>query len=206
MKPIPLRLLIFLACMLILGACAAQNASPPPPPEVFTPTDEQGGQIPADIVQQASRKHGGSMTGAAESASPGNGPEGAGRLTVVLGPVNAEQLEKVETGTSDAGQSIRETISQALTAGNAVTLFDAPEERFINDSPRPDLARKGVGFVIKGVVSSSTVSKEITVFLRAVNTSSGKVAMVASARHESRNRAAADATERLLQKLKGPQP
>jgi hypothetical protein len=205
MKPIPFRLFIYLVCVLTLGACAAQNASPPPPPEVFSPTDEQGGQIPADIVQEASRMHSGSMTGAATPENGATGP-GPGRLSVVLGPINAEQLEEVETGTSDAGQTIRETISQALTMGNSITLFDAPEERFINDSPRPDLARKGVGFVIKGVVSSSTVSKEITVFLRAVDTSSGKVAMVASARHESRNRAAADATERLLQKLKGPQP
>jgi hypothetical protein len=145
------------------------------------------------------------MTESVDSAGQVS-PQDDGRITVVLGPVNAEQLEQAGVDGIDAGQSIRETISQRLTAENSVTLFDAPQERFIDDSPRPDLARRGVRFVVKGVVSSSTVSREITVFLRAVNTASGKVAMVASARDASRNQAAVEAADRLIRKLTGTQP
>jgi hypothetical protein len=195
----------FIVCIILLTGCATRDSSPPESPEVFAPASEQGGQIPADIVQQASMRHGGSMTESVDSAGQVS-PQDDGRITVVLGPVNAEQLEQAGVDGIDAGQSIRETISQRLTAENSVTLFDAPQERFIDDSPRPDLARRGVRFVVKGVVSSSTVSREITVFLRAVNTASGKVAMVASARDASRNQAAVEAADRLIKKLTGTQP
>jgi hypothetical protein len=200
-------LVLGLACLLLTAGCASRKPISPGPAEVFSPTTDQGGQIPAEVVAQAAGDHGGSMTALAGPAEEGErtSPARAG-ITVVLGPINAEQLDRVEAGAPDAGQSIREIISQQLTAGKTLTLFDAPEERFIDDSPRPDLARKGVRFVVKGVVSSSTVSQEITVFLRAVDTSSGKVALVASSRNSSRNQAAIDAAERLLQKLKGSQP
>lgn len=148
------------------------------------------------------------MTGAAAATTTGGQGQAmttasGSALTVVLGPINAERLEKANQGVSDAGQSIREMISQKLTSNSEVTLYDAPKERFINDSPRPDLARKGVRFVIKGVVSSSTVSDDITVFLRAVNTATGKVAMVASARNTSIDQAVDDSAARLLKKLTG---
>jgi hypothetical protein len=201
MDKITAILLFAFTCLLLMGGCASENPPPPIPLEVFTPTADQGGQIPAEVAQKASSAHGGSMTGTAETGALSTAA--GGNISVVLGPINAEQLDNVEDGAPDAGQGLRETISQKLTAANEITLFDAPEERFINDSPRPDLARKGVKFVVKGVVSSSTVSEEITVFLRAVNTSSGKVALVASARHASRSQAAIEAAERLLQKLKG---
>ena len=200
------KLVLTMACLLLIAACA--TPSDPEPPEIFTTTTDQGGQIPEAVARKAATDHGGSMPGVAPGATT-TGVQSGGTaavvqgLTVVLGPVNAEGLDQVVSGTADAGQSIREIISQTLTTGESVVLFDAPEERFIDDSPRPDLARRGVRFVVKGVVSSSAVSKEITVFLRAVNTATGKVAMVASARHASRNQAAVDAADRLRQKLKG---
>lgn len=212
------QIVVFVSFLSLFFGCPAKTAPPqgeiqdPPPVGSISGTAAgQGGQIPGEIVSQASEVHGGSMIAAQSSQGSGLGngqvsgeqAGNAGTITMILGPVNAERVVNSKDVSGDAGQSIRETISQKLTASKEVSLFDAPEERFIDDSPRLDLSRRGVKFVIKGVASTGSDSGETTVFLRAVDTMTGKVAMVASARHPSRNQAAADAAQRLLKKITG---
>ncbi len=202
---------VSLLLVALLGGCAhdpEEAVLEPPPPDVFTSSTNQGGQLPEDVVRQASEVHEGSMisnNGEKDMVTVGDSSQGTivAGMTVVLGPVNAARIVNAKEFSADAGQSIREVISQTLTSNSDITLLDAPEERFNNDSPRPDLSRKGIKFVFKGVASSSASSGEITVFLRAVDTMTGKVAMVASARHQSQDQAAAQAAERLLQKITG---
>lgn len=225
------NLLLGAAFALLVVACAHNDPVVENKKPLITRTPVQGGQLPGFVVREASDQHGGSMVPAAISPAPGtnaatatnaneaapestpgaNAATNAGTnvasvsdgLTVVLGPVNTENLGNAPGATGDAGQSIREVISQRLTATAEMTLFDAPEERYINDSPRPDLARKGIKYVIKGVASHSAGSGAFTVFLRAVDTQSGKVARVASARNQSRDQAAKEAAADILAKITG---
>ncbi len=215
---------------ILLTACfltgCAQKSSPVDDKNITKPkpvgyisdnAEQQGGQLPESIVRQASKIHEGSMipsqsqtdmqetsvNAAISTSGETIASSATSGITMILGPVNAERVVNEEEVSSDAGQSIREIISQILTSGSEISLFDAPEERFIDDSPRPDLARKGVKFVVKGVASTSRSSGETTVFLRAVNTMTGKIAMVASARDTSRNQAAEQAARNLVQKITG---
>ncbi len=216
-----------LLATLFLTGCVPESPpvndmiEPKPIGYISDSTDQQGGQLPENVVRKASEIHEGSML---PSQSQMNAQKSAvevetqtsiqattivsdtaSGITMILGPVNAQRVINEEEVSSDAGQSIREVISQVLTSSSDITLFDAPEERLVDDSPRPDLARKGVKFVIKGVASTSRDSGETTVFLRAVNTMTGKVAMVASARDKSRNQAAEQTARNLLQKITGAQ-
>ncbi|WP_022668974.1 hypothetical protein [Desulfospira joergensenii] len=205
------QFLFCLGVIFVLSGCTPkdvtlQEKKSQPVGSISETARDQGGQIPEKIAVQASESHGGSMI-ASKVANGGDktepqtmGPEG---ITMILGPINAERLVNNKGVSVDAGQSIRETISQKLTGSKEISLFDAPEERFIDDSPRPDLSRRGVKFVVKGVASTGSDSNETTVFLRAVDTMTGKVAMVASARHESQNQAAEEAAQRLLTKITG---
>lgn len=228
MIPIMKKLLLVAVSALFMVACAHDDPVVETRKPLITRTPVQGGQLPGVVVREASDQHGGSMisspapeantataTGAdgtvsesapgTNSATTADTTEAAisGGLTVVLGPVNAERLENVPGNTGDAGQRIREVISQRLTATADMTLLDAPEERYIDDSPRPDLARKGIKYVIKGVASHSAGSGAFTVFLRAVDTRTGKVALVASARNQSRDQAAQEAAAGILTKITG---
>jgi len=119
-------------------------------------------------------------------------------MSVVLGPVSSDDAQKAS---GDAGQRIREVISQELSSMDGLTLIDAPEERYKNDSPRPDLAAKGIRFVIKGTSSYNPESENTTVFLRIVATQSGKVSGVASGRGPTQDEAAKETTQRLIRKL-----
>lgn len=132
-----------------------------------------------------------------QASAPGS------KVLAVLGPIIAEGLDFEGTKSSDAGQIIREAIAQELTSKNRMVLIDAPQERFRNDSPRPDLVNKGIAYVIKGVVSCNRANDHITVFLRAVCTSNGKIKAVASSRNRDREDAAAQAARILLQRLEG---
>ncbi|MFZ7112980.1 MAG: hypothetical protein ACOWYE_14950 [Desulfatiglandales bacterium] len=209
MKPFIFRLLLGTVLLFCMASCThGPIENPTDKGPMITDATEQGGQLPVETVQQASDHHGGSMiseTGhVADEGVPLAREESIGRgITVVLGPVNAERLEGGDGASKDAGQRIREVISRRLTASGRITLLDAPEERFIDDSPRPDLARKGVKHVIKGIASCGSDKDEVTVFLRAVDTMTGRVAMVASARSRSRDAAADEATGRLLTKMAG---
>jgi hypothetical protein len=212
MKYSMMKRMMGLALSVLLAACAfAPIDEGPDEGSGITDAVGQGGQLPVEVVQQASDEHGGSMVSASAKPSAAGGavmpgptlPAAGKSVTLVLGPVDAERLEGTQAGSKDAGQGIREVISQRLTASGRITLFDAPEERFIDDSPRPDLARRGVQYVVKGIASFNADSSEVTVFLRAVETMSGKVVMVASARDRSRDSAAAEASDRLLNKMIG---
>jgi hypothetical protein len=205
-----MKRMIWIALPVLLAACAFAPIEMPEEGDGITDATEQGGQLPLEVVQQASNEHGGSMvTASAQPAAaggagvPGSSMAVGKGVTLVLGPIDAERLQDSQGGSGDAGKSIREIISQRLIASGGITLLDAPEERFINDSPRPDLARKGIQYVVKGIASFNAGSSEVTVFLRAVETMSGKVAMVASARNQSRDAAAFAASDRLLNKMVG---
>jgi len=170
-----------------------------PSSQEITQTQRDQGQIPAETLRDASARYEGSMDPGTEASSPG----GAKIINLVLGPVNLENFETPPPPAVDAGQRIREVIAQKITAREGFSLLDAPKERFINDSPRPGLARRGIQFVIKGVASFNQGSGKTTVFLRLVNTRTGKVALVASGRNEKSDAAASQAAERLLQKMEG---
>jgi TolB-like protein len=211
-----LKLNIFLLfCLAGLIACQTYETLPPPPPppaiqeppaKVFSPVKEDS-QIPEDRLKEASRRYDGALT--TSSPTPASQPEarvpvpaspaaGDNRHSLVLGPIVCENSP---AGNRNAGQGLREAIARELTSNRDIQLIDAPEERYKNDSPRPDLARRGIRYVVKGVASFSQKSGKTTVFLRAVNTSSGEVAAVASGRHTDPNQAAGDAARGLMQKL-----
>ncbi len=203
-----LLLILLTSVIFVFPGCTTIEEEPAPPPsppvqKVFTPTT-QPGQIPEQVLREASERYEGSydLDGAAGAADAvGNAGQQNQGLKVVLGPINSERLGNMGGRSRDAGQRIREVISQKIALTD-ITLVDAPEERFINDSPRPDLARKGVKYVIKGIAGYSSDSDENTVFLRVVATKTGKVQMVASARAAGSDEAAARATVNLLEKLK----
>ncbi len=123
-------------------------------------------------------------------------------LKVVLGPVILEKSDSRGSDISDAGNRIREIISQGIATIENLSLLDSPEDRFNIDSPRPDLARKGVRLVIKGVSSVKQNGGLYKVFLRAVDTASGKVSIIVSGSHKDPDIAAEQASKRLVKKLK----
>lgn len=187
------------------SGCGRNKPAPRIAPPSFPPLEEEG-QIPEKVLRDAAARHGGAMAPqlggvTAQTASGQTAAVGSGGLAVVLGPIAAETEAEAMRDDADAGSSIREVIAQGLTANREVTLVDAPEERFVDDSPRPDLARQGIRYVVKGVVSRSGSSGQVTVFLRAVETSNGEVAMVASGRSAKVHEAAGEAVGRLLKKL-----
>ena len=205
---------IFIVCLLSV-VCGCQTYEPPPPPpppqiseppaKVFQPVAEDS-QLPEEKLKAASERYDGALN--SPSMSPGSAVQSKsepishynqnGRLVLVLGPVVNENSTSQK---SNVGQSLREAIAHELTSTRDIQLIDAPEERYKNDSPRPDLARRGIRYVVKGVASFSPKSGQTTVFLRAVNTGNGEVEAVASGRNAEENRAAGDAARRLKKKL-----
>lgn len=168
--------------------------------EEIVQSQRDPGQIPVEVLREVSTRYEGSMDLGTEAQSTGGGKT----INVILGPVNLENFETPPPPPAvDAGQRIREVIAQKITARQGIGLVDAPKERFINDSPRPDLARRGIKYVVKGVASFNEGSGKTTVFLRLVNTSTGKVVMVASGRSKNQDEAASMAAEHLLNKLGG---
>ena len=79
--------------------------------------------------------------------------------------------------------------------------MDAPLERLVDDSPRPDLARRGIRYVVKGTVHYEEDSEQVKVFLRAVETQTGNVAAAAAGAAPQVDAAAEQATERLVRNL-----
>ncbi len=155
------------------------------------------GQIPMEVLSKASAQHGGSIE--TEPADPDLKHNDS--IKVVLGPINTERMSDTGPISTDAGQIIREVIVQKFSEKERLTIVDAPEERYIEDSPRPDLAKRRIRLVIKGVTSQSSSAEKRTVFLRAVETASGKVFQVASSRADTLNDAAIQATNKLLDKI-----
>ncbi len=209
-----LQYLILIPLTFFFGACQLYEPPPPPPPtqvleppaKVFEPATEDS-QLPETKLKAASQRYGGALDagggpapGLAGQTSRVQAPPAGqdGRRSLVLGPV---VNENGGSGNMNAGQSLREAIARELTTTRDIQLIDAPEERYKNDSPRPDLARRGIRYVIKGVANLSPKSGQTTVFLRAVNTGSGEVEAVASGRRSDPNQAAADAARGLLKKL-----
>jgi hypothetical protein len=120
---------------------------------------------------------------------------------IVLGPVVFEKGGSGTSSVGDAGNRIREIISQRIAKVDGLTLLDSPEDRFNIDSPRPDLARKGVRYVVKGVSSINKDGGVYKVFLRVVDTATGKVSMIVSGKNADPDVAAQQASERLVVKL-----
>jgi len=197
MKTIIMMLLA--AVLVVITGCASVEEEPVAGPKVFVPVSDEG-QLPEKVAQDASSRYEGSMDAASGSSAITGQASG---LSVVLGPINSENVGASVGTNGDAGQRIREVIAQRITAQSGITLVDAPEERFADDSPRPDLARKGIKLVVKGVASYNEKAGQTTVFLRAVKTSTGKVSAVASGRAVSADEAAGQAATRLVEKLKG---
>ena len=199
------RLLIILVICFTALAAGCYNKPLPPPDRVVSeplPTLPQEGQIPEQTLQDASARYGGSMT--SQNANTPNTPYGQIN-GVVLGPIDLQDPAYGPNST-DAGNRIRSVVAQTLAQDPEMSLVDAPKERFLNDSPRPDLWNKGVVMVVKGTMSFNKASHTATVFLRAVNTQSGKVMAVGSGRSADPDKAATQAAGRLLNKLKGASP
>ena len=222
--------LFFLAlvsvCGLLFGCGPTKPPGGQPSGKVYEPAEEPG-QIPHPTLKSASNRYGGALqeqapqpeaAAAEEGDSPGMeamnvtsrepaqpskpSQEKASAtkpvMRVVLGPVGTDGAQGAP---GDAGKRIREVISLQLSEVDKLTLIDAPEERSKNDSPRPDLAAKGIRYVVKGTSSYNPESENTTVFLRIVATQSGKVVGVASGRGPTQDEAARETTKRLIRKL-----
>lgn len=211
-------LIVCVALLWIITGCSTPPPKEQPTPRKYFEPAPDTSQLPERTLQKASTRYHGSF--GSESVAPDLGgenksgtPESAkdiksapippNRLSAVLGPINAEGIEVQGSKGNDAGQMIREAIAQELTLEKKLVLIDAPQERFKNDSPRPDLASRGIRYVIKGVATYNKQSGYTTVFLRAVRTSNGKVKAVASARNKNKQQAAAQAARILLERLEG---
>ncbi len=196
---------VCLTALLAVG-CAKKPYNLPPP---VAPLPERG-QIPADRLAQAARDHGGSFRGAgsepvrsAALRQPATAsPRASHDLLVVLGPVQAESVPPhVDPESGDAGEAVRDVIREGVTRSTSVALLDAPTEGHVDDAPRPDLARDGVRFVVKGTVRYPEKGEPVSVFLRAVDTTTGEVAAAASGRAPGPVAAAEQATARLVRNV-----
>lgn len=196
----PLALFLTLICGLAFGCAGCQD--PPPPHPMTQPLGQlpEQGQLPKEVVEEAAATHAGSFTGDG-GVRPGAAPSSANQ-GVVLGPVRAEKVPPhVSPEAGDAGIGLRAVIEERIAAGGTLTLHDAPSERLIDDAPRPDLARKGVRFVIKGTLRLGKDTGEALVLLRAIDTGNGNVVEFTSARAGEPAAAARDAADRLVSKL-----
>lgn len=203
---------VLLLSMVLLSACVQKkpplSPAQPPPQKQFRPVPDDS-QLSQKQLKEASTRYGGSMNAVVEPPNldrasvetPGDAEPAMPRQpSLVLGPVWADSLSgKFSHG--EASQKIREIITGVFTRGGKVIVVDAPEERYKNDFPRPDLAARGIRYVVKGVVSFNKASGQNTVFLRAVRTSTGKVKAVASARHTEKDQAAHQAAGILMKRL-----
>lgn len=204
-----------LSMLISFGGCAHQEPASEPPPPPSPPLPKAFRQVPDDTqlsdtqLKEASIRYGGSMNAVVEPPnldrasiqhSESTDPAMPDQPSLVLGPISSESPSGQSDG-ADAGQTLRETITQVLARDNSVIVVDAPEERYKNDSPRPDLAARGIRYVVKGVLSFSKDSGQNTVFLRAVHTSTGKIKAVASARDPEVIRAASQAATIMLERL-----
>jgi hypothetical protein len=197
---------------MIVNSCAhqepPQGPPPPPPNKTFRPVPDDS-KLSETQLKEASIRYGGSMNAVVEPPNldrasmqqpESNDPAMPDQPSLVLGPISSENISG-QTGGMDAGQAIRETITGVLTQNGSVIVVDAPEERYKNDSPRPDLAARGIRYVVKGVLSFNQESGQNTVFLRAVHTGTGKIKAVASARHAESDQAALQAATIMLERL-----
>ena len=121
---------------------------------------------------------------------------------VATGP--AVVLGALTTRSDDTDvRPVRETIAERISSSGKLRLVDAPEEEFAKNTPRPDLARRGIKFIVKGAVTYGKASGQTTVFLRVVDTSTGHVAVVASGREADPAKAGRAAATTMLEKLGG---
>ncbi len=185
-----------LMILLLVGALACAKRLPPEP--ALVPLPERG-QLPADVLTQASVDHGGSFRttgGAPPAAAAGSVSTG---VVLVVGQVRAESVPPhVDPTGGDAGQAVRDVIREGVARSTQLSLRDAPREGQVEDTPRPDLADRGVRYVVKGTVRYPEEGGEVDVFLRAVDTRSGEVAAAASGRAHGPVAAAEQATARLV--------
>lgn len=164
------------------------------------PPTQGGGQLPEQVVREASARYGGSMEPDIKTSST---QEKSTRLSVALGTISSQRSRDGGQFSRDVEKRIRDVIARRISLHKNITMLDSPGERLFNDSTRPDLARRGIKLVIKGVASYNKSSGETTVFLRGVETATGKISIAASGRAGSPDLAAAQAANRLLEKLKG---
>jgi hypothetical protein len=123
---------------------------------------------------------------------------------LVVGPIQAEQVPPhLDPPSGNAGAALRAAIEAALQADTRLSLVEAPSEGLSGDAPRPDLARKGIRYVVKGNVNYQQETSEVRVFLRAVDTGSGKIVDVASARGQDPLQVSREAARGLAGKLGG---
>lgn len=202
----PLLWIVGLFVTLAVGLACAKKAPPHPMTDPIGRAEARG-QVPADVLAEATATHGGSFdedTGTAGGdAAPGTEYARTDVPKVVLGPVIAEEVPpNVDPVQGDAGAALRSAISQQL-GGPGLVLLDLPEERFTSGSPRPDLARRGVRFVVKGTVRFTQQSSEASVYLQAIETQSGEIRAFASAKNAQAEVAAREAAGRLARDLRG---
>ncbi len=157
------------------------------------------GQIPVDVLRDASARYGGSI-----DAEPGGKLRNSdGAISVVLGPIKIEERSDAGPISKDAGQIVREVIIQNINDRDGIDIVDAPEERYIADAPRTDLSSRGIGYVIKGTLRSGISSGHTSIFLRMVDTSTGKVSFTAAGRGDNFSDAAIHATRKVLDEFMG---
>lgn len=168
--------------------------------EPFVPSNEDFGDDEDEKVEANQPASSQVSAPAAVEAIP---KHRSSELALVIGPIVLEEQNSGEKVESDAGRTVREIIAKHISELKSVRVLDAPEERNIDDAPRPDLAKKGVRFVVKGTASTRGSSNEMQVFLRVVETTTGKINMIVSGQDKDLNTAATQASERLAKKLEG---
>ncbi|MDM8543724.1 hypothetical protein QUF90_21835 [Desulfococcaceae bacterium HSG9] len=188
-----LQYIVYIVLFLgIAAGCGPKYASIPS--QEF-PAKEYKGQVPANVLQEASRRYDGSIeTGSQEGPSDQ-------AIRVIIGPIKLERMTEKGPISSDSGQQIREIVAQSVNKHPRLTLIDAPKERFIDDSPRPDLAKRSIRYVLKGTASSSQTSGKINILLRMVATKNGEVAYMARGQSQNLDDAAIQAANRMINKI-----
>ncbi|MCP5056653.1 MAG: hypothetical protein GY937_07985 [bacterium] len=191
---------ILLLGVMPIWACSSCDKKAPHPMRDALGQLPEDGQLSKEVVEDAAATHDGSFLGPG-GARPGT-PGADSASGVIIGPLRAEEVPPhLDPVSGDAGLGLRGVIGERIAAAGTLNLHDAPGERLIDDSPRPDLARKGVRFIIKGTLKFSKEQGEVLVLLRAVETRSGKIVEFTSARGPVADEAAREAANRLAVKL-----
>ena len=191
---------ILLLGMLPIWACSSCNKKEPHPMRDALGQLPEDGHLSKDVVEDAAATHDGSFLGPGGARIGTPGADSASG--VIIGPLRAEEVPpNLDPATGDAGLALRGVIGERIAAVGSLNLHDAPEERLVDDSPRPDLARKGVRFIVKGTLKFSKEQGEVLVLLRAVETRSGKIVEFTSARGTVADEVAREAASRLAVKL-----
>lgn len=199
--------------VLLPGMLLACNPPISPRPEYSPPGEWRHGDenlIPDKVVRDASTRYGGTSSLQKESSRPAPQIKQQTRSTASVpalkrppkGPPVAllEKLALEGVPIKDSA-TLSEKLVGALKTQDVVQVQHSLDEASDKSGARPDLASKGVTYLIKGQARISEKPREVKVFLHAIDTQSGKIIAFVSGKSRELESAAEHAGKRMAKKL-----